>query len=1178
MPYPSLRHALLLLLLLPACQGPDKGADTPEHTGTPSDSGGTDSGGADSGGGAHLRLTGAVAKGPFIRGSSVGVAALDSAGTPTGALFATETDDDAGHFSLSLDLDGPVRIEAQGYYYNEVTGRLSTAPITLRSYHSIVTADEAVAFVNTFTHLSSPRVASLLASGAAIGDAITLAETEAVLQLHVGPATFDPGADGGSMDLLGGDDDANAYLFALSTVLAQHALNLAGEDGPVDATLSELLNGVASDLADGTLDGGDNVPTGAELYALQATIDADAVMALLAARFAAIGSDAAVPDLHRVFDLDLDGTADLYDTDADADGFTRIADGGDDCDDYDPSVHPGAAEDFLDGVDSDCSDDTDGDGARTPESGGDDCDDGDPTVFPGAEEIWYDGVDQDCDGASDDDQDGDGFDAAGAGGADCDDLDASTWPGADEIWYDGVDQDCGGDGDSDQDGDGFDAIGVGGTDCDDLDADTWPGAVEIWYDGLDQDCDGASDYDQDGDGYDDDAFGGLDCDDASADVRPGLAERCSTAWDDDCDSDMNDPGAEGCSIWYEDLDGDTFGSAVEVCICSAEGAYTADNAADCDDADGEVSPVASELWYDGVDQDCDGLSDYDQDVDGHDATLFGGDDCDDTAGSISPSAPERCATPFDDDCDGDDNDLGAEGCTDWSADLDGDGYGSSDLICACEATAEHPVGNQADCDDADDGVNPSADEACWSLEDTDCDGAAIPCISVSELGSASAIFKGEGRNDNASRSMFGGRDVNGDGLADMLVGSYNQLAASQAGASYLVLGRASPTTITLTAADAKYSGTTYEYASTVGMSDLDGDGYADVLVGATLHRESGSTYSSGALYIIYGSPAPSSISVSGADVQLTGETPGDGLGITVAGVGDVNGDGLEDLLVGHNVDPVYSGGVYLVLGSDSLSSGSIAAAEAELVGEALRDYAQIVAGGGDVDGDGLDDMLVGAPGSADGGSLAGTASLIFGSGAVPSGALSAMADVRYVGKVLQKVGQSVALGGDVDHDGYADLLIGAPNDVANGYLAGAAYLISGQSSGWESSNLAGATATFLGTGLYDCAGAAVSLGGDVNADGFDDLLIGRARNECSSSSDVPGYASLVIGSPELGSIVLSSADATFTGETNGNMAGSTVSITGDVDGNGYDDLLIGAYYNRGADMDAGAAYLLLSGL
>jgi hypothetical protein len=100
-----------------------------------------------------------------------------------------------------------------------------------------------------------------------------------------------------------------------------------GDGGAVDATLAVTVNGIASDLADGALDGGPSIPTGDDLDALQATIDADAVMALLAQRFADISSDAVVPDLHRVFDLD-------------------------------PDVHPGAPESWCDGVDADC------DGAR----------------------------------------------------------------------------------------------------------------------------------------------------------------------------------------------------------------------------------------------------------------------------------------------------------------------------------------------------------------------------------------------------------------------------------------------------------------------------------------------------------------------------------------------------------------------------------------------------------------------------------------------------------------------------------------------------------------------------------------------------------------------------------------------------------------------------------------------
>ena len=137
----------------------------------------------------------------------------------------------------------------------------------------------------------------------------------------------------------------------------------------------------------------------------------------------------------------------LKDSWVDADGDGVPADR--DCDDTDPEVSPcGVNEIAMDGIDNDCNGedrwDEDGDGYTRVASGGEDCDDADASIHPRAKEVPYDGVDQDCSGADLTDVDGDGWDGTAVGGEDCDDGDASVAPDAVEIACDGVDQDCDG--------------------------------------------------------------------------------------------------------------------------------------------------------------------------------------------------------------------------------------------------------------------------------------------------------------------------------------------------------------------------------------------------------------------------------------------------------------------------------------------------------------------------------------------------------------------------------------------------------------------------------------------------------------------------------------------------------------------------------------------------------------
>ena len=301
---------------------------------------------------------------------------------------------------------------------------------------------------------------------------------------------------------------------------------------------------------------------------------------------------------------------------------------GGDCDDTDPAFHPGAGEsDCTDPADYNCDGsvgwaDVDGDGFAACE----DCDDADADVNDNATEIC-DTLDNDCDGLVD------SYDPGVTGTS---------------SWY----------GDADGDGHGGTQFQVeaceapagyvaSSDDCDDLDATSHPGGTEV-CDLADNNCDGAVDEgveytwyaDGDGDGYGDagtttDACSqppgysanGDDCDDNSASTSPAGLEVCDGS-DNNCDGVVDEAGALGGSTWFVDADGDGWGlTSGSIVSCSAPSGYAAVDG-DCNDDPGaggaDQNPGATETWYDGIDQDCDGIDD-DQDEDG--ALLA--DDCDD---------------------------------------------------------------------------------------------------------------------------------------------------------------------------------------------------------------------------------------------------------------------------------------------------------------------------------------------------------------------------------------------------------------------------------------------------------------------------------------------------------------------------------------------------------------------
>lgn len=287
---------------------PDDTGDSGE-TGDSSETG--DSGETeDSGTPVEVTLGGAIQKGPLVIGSSLEVVLLDAAGTPTGQVFPTVTSSDLGEFEVSFTHAGPVGLVGDGFYYNEVTGAVSTAPISLRAVHDIDTAGTQAAFVNLVTHLTERRAIALLAS-TDLATAIAQAEQELVAALDIGPAGLDPGGAGIQMDLLGGDSLANAYLFAMSAIMVQAATSEAGPGGGVDGSLQAFINAIANDLADdGALD-----PARVQLLDdAEQALFTDRTYDLLAARLSDLGIMQAPPNLELVVDTDLDDVANAMDT------------------------------------------------------------------------------------------------------------------------------------------------------------------------------------------------------------------------------------------------------------------------------------------------------------------------------------------------------------------------------------------------------------------------------------------------------------------------------------------------------------------------------------------------------------------------------------------------------------------------------------------------------------------------------------------------------------------------------------------------------------------------------------------------------------------------------------------------------------------------------------------------
>ena len=688
----------------------------------------------------------------------------------------------------------------------------------------------------------------------------------------------------------------------------------------------------------------------------------------------------------------------------------------------------------------DVGDDLDGDGYGADE----DCDDWDSTSYPDAEELC-DGKDNDCDGFTDEDvqgfyfrdQDGDGYGTNTEGvmqgceaptgyvlnDEDCDDYDGAVNPAATEI-CDGVDNDC----------DGYADVGTTGT----------------WY------------ADEDGDGYGDDETEledcegpegwveqGGDCDDGDAAVNPGAEEVCDGD-DDNCDG-RADVGEVG--TWYSDHDGDGYGYASEQEeTCDPDEGWVQDDS-DCNPNDGTVFPGAAETCNQ-VDDDCDDLvdEDFDADQDGWYADGCDGEetDCDDSDATVHPNAVEICDDEVDQDCDVRDTSCAFEG-----------EYLLADAGAIHKAPNGYDAGRLVDVGDIDGDGRQDVVVATLYADSYNGGGYLFygPLSGSASADDAGHRIIGARATYGAGRSIGTG-DTNADGYEDIIFGA----PYSGSNTAWVVFG---PVTddFDLTAAEATLAGQDGTYCSHgTDLADVNDDGFADAVIGA-YYTGSGT----GTVYVQYGPLSGDYNLLTEADATMAGQSAGDYTGRAIRAGTDVDGDGIGDMLIPatySNYGGGGSGAAYVVYGP-VCGSSSLSNADVFMVGESPGDYAGYALAMGDVNGDGLGDVAVGSYGNA-GGNSAGAAHVVFGPGSASMSLGNADLIVR--GSYGSLAGTGVAIG-DVDGDQYMELLVGAPSDSTAGNAYGAIYLFYGPQTGTLATSDAQAWA--LGEGGYAGQGVAI---------------------------------------------------------------------------------------------------------